>query len=338
MRKVSPGSDPAFEATVIGQGLALDVGFMFQRSKNKLRAELLTGINGCKPYCIVYDFHTELIFGITLIGKTIPISWLNILLTRIYPPPSVTRHIVRMDVGGETGPNPDIKALLERHGYVTQPTGAGTSSQYPKAERPHQTISYGILTMIHGAALPCKYWECAFYVSLRVHTVLPHDTNTISSYHKATPKPEELSCLRMFGCMIYALAPKKLMAKLTMENGARDIFLGYGAAMKTFIYENVHTHHICRATHATFDEAELNTLPKDLSQFKGSMECTLTSSQRRAPGLGRNSHPPHKKKSFRRASPFIRSHFVVIPILCIFDNLGLILESDPLSKCHSRGS
>jgi hypothetical protein len=38
MRKVARGSDPAFEATVVGQGLALDVGFMFQRSKNKLWA------------------------------------------------------------------------------------------------------------------------------------------------------------------------------------------------------------------------------------------------------------------------------------------------------------
>jgi hypothetical protein len=53
MLKVARGYDPAFEATVIGQGLALDVGFMFQRSKNKLRAELLTGINGCDEYCIV---------------------------------------------------------------------------------------------------------------------------------------------------------------------------------------------------------------------------------------------------------------------------------------------
>jgi hypothetical protein len=63
MRKVARGSDPDFEATHLGQGLALDVGFMFQRSKNKSRADLLTGINGCNAYCIVYDFLTEVILG-----------------------------------------------------------------------------------------------------------------------------------------------------------------------------------------------------------------------------------------------------------------------------------
>jgi hypothetical protein len=141
MRKVARDSDPDFEATYLGQGLVLDIGFMFQRSKNKGPSDLLTGINGCNAYCIVYDFLTEFLFGITPIGKLMPITWLNVLLTRIYPPAPVTRRIVRMDLGGETGMNPDINALLIRHGYVTQPTGAGASNHNPTAEHPHQTIA-----------------------------------------------------------------------------------------------------------------------------------------------------------------------------------------------------
>jgi hypothetical protein len=123
MRKVARGSDPAFEDTYLGQGLALDIGFMFQLSKNKGRSDLLTGMNGCNDYCIVYDFLTEVLFGITLIGKLTPITWLNVLLARIAPPAPVTRRIVHVDLSGETGMNPDINALLIRHGYVTQPTG-----------------------------------------------------------------------------------------------------------------------------------------------------------------------------------------------------------------------
>jgi hypothetical protein len=121
--KTARGSDPAFEAIVISQGLALYIGFVFQRSNNKLWAEILTGINGCNDYCIVYDFHTKLIFGITLIGTYVPITWLNILLTRISPPPSVTRRIVCMELGGETGCSPDINALLERRGIVSESYG-----------------------------------------------------------------------------------------------------------------------------------------------------------------------------------------------------------------------
>jgi hypothetical protein len=158
MRKTARGSDPAFEATHLGQGLALDIDFMFQRSKNKARDAFLTGINGCNAYCIVYDFLTEVIFGITMLGKLTPLTWLHILLTRIARPASVTRRIVRMDLGGETGLNPDINALLIRHGYVTQPTGAGASNQNPTAERPHQTIANAIRAMLFGANLPPKYW------------------------------------------------------------------------------------------------------------------------------------------------------------------------------------
>jgi hypothetical protein len=112
----------------IGQGLAIDVGFMFQRSKNAARAKRLTGINGNTAYCVIYDFFSELVFGVTSRGKTIPLAWLHILLTRIAPRDTPGR-IVRLDLGGETGKNPDIQALFLKHGYILEPTGAGASSQ-----------------------------------------------------------------------------------------------------------------------------------------------------------------------------------------------------------------
>jgi hypothetical protein len=83
IRNAARGSDPAFEAPHTGQGLTLDMGFMFQRSKNKKRMELITGITGSNAYCIVYDLYTELMFGITLKGKTLPLAWVNLLLIQI---------------------------------------------------------------------------------------------------------------------------------------------------------------------------------------------------------------------------------------------------------------
>jgi hypothetical protein len=243
-----------------------------------------------------------------------------------------------MDLGGETGRNPYIKALLERHGYVTHPTGAGTSSQNPMAERPHQKIANGIRAMLHGAALACKYWEYAFYFFLGVHTVLPHGTKIISSYHKATHKPTELSRLRMFGCTIYALAPKKCMAKLTMENVARGIFLGYVASMKTFIYENIRTHRICRATHATFEEAELNTLTKGISPNSKVLWNVLS----RHPSVELQASdetltPPRKYLCFRRV---LFVHLNAYRDSLHIHRFGTDPRIRPLvpAKCHSRGS
>jgi hypothetical protein len=253
MRQDACGSDPSFVATHLGQALALDVGFMFQRSKDDVRAEILTGLSGGNAYCIVYDFKTEVLFGITSQVKRLSLPWLHLLLTRIAPPASVTRHIIRMDLGGETGLNPDVQEILDRHGYITQPTGAGSSSQNGMAERPHQTIANAIRAMLISAHLPPRYWEYAFYFFLRIHTLLPHGTNTESPYFKITNKQPDFSRLRIFGCRIYALSTKRRYGKLTTDNIARGRFLGYGGSMKKIIYENLDTMRICRATHATFD-------------------------------------------------------------------------------------
>jgi hypothetical protein len=54
--------------------------------------------------------------------KTIPLAWLHILLTRIAPRDTPGR-IVHLELGGETGKNPDIQALFIKHGYILEPTG-----------------------------------------------------------------------------------------------------------------------------------------------------------------------------------------------------------------------
>jgi hypothetical protein len=115
-------------AVSLGQGLAIDVGFMFQRSKNAARAKRLTGVNGNNAYYVIYDLFFELMFGVTSCGKTIPLTWLHTLLTRISPRDTLGR-IVFLDLGGETSKKPDIQALFIKHGYILEPTGAGASSQ-----------------------------------------------------------------------------------------------------------------------------------------------------------------------------------------------------------------
>jgi hypothetical protein len=74
MRKAARGHARGFVATRVGQGLALDVGFMFGRSRDKNRAKRLEGLNGGNAYCIIYDFKTEALFGVTMSGKIVPIT------------------------------------------------------------------------------------------------------------------------------------------------------------------------------------------------------------------------------------------------------------------------
>jgi hypothetical protein len=156
LRKAARGKAPGFTAVSLGQGLAIDVGFMFQSSKNAARSKLLTGVNGNNEYSVIYDFFSELVFGVTSRGKTIPLAWFHILLTRIAPRDSPWR-IVCLDLGGETGKNPDIQALFLKDGYILEPTGAGASSHNCSAERPHQTIGNAVRVMLCSADLPPKF-------------------------------------------------------------------------------------------------------------------------------------------------------------------------------------
>jgi hypothetical protein len=80
---IARGHARRFDATRVGQGLALDVGFMFGRSKDKNRAKRLEGINGGNAYCIIYDFKSELLFGVTMSGKCVPITWPHLLHHRL---------------------------------------------------------------------------------------------------------------------------------------------------------------------------------------------------------------------------------------------------------------
>jgi hypothetical protein len=273
------------------------------------------------------------LFGVTSQGKHISLPWLHLLLTQIGHPASVTRRIIHMGLGGETGLNPDVQELLDRHGYITQPTSAGSSSQNGMAERPHQTIENAIRAMLLSAHLPPRCWEYAFYFFLRIHTVLPHGTNMESPYFKINNKQPDLSRLRIFGCQIYALSTKRRYGKITTDNIARGRFLGYGGSMKKNIYENLDTMKIGRATYATFDEAELNSPIADLTPNSRALWNALSRSL--GTSIGQTDEvltPPENFCVFAESSPFIITQVVKVPIACTFDLLGLVLEADPMSR------
>jgi hypothetical protein len=146
MIKTARKHNTGFEATAVGQGLVMDIGFMFQKSKNTNRAKRLIGINGGNAYCIIYNFFSELLFGATIKGKIIPLAWLHALLTRI----TLNDHpgrIIRLDLGGETGKKPEFTGLFLKHQYILQPTGSRASSQNGSVECPHSTIGVTIRAM-----------------------------------------------------------------------------------------------------------------------------------------------------------------------------------------------
>jgi hypothetical protein len=78
-----------------------------------------------------------------MLGECIPLTWLHVHLTLIAPKDQ-PGYIVSLNLGGETGKNPEISALFIKHEYILQPTGAGASSQNGSGEHPHLTIGIAL--------------------------------------------------------------------------------------------------------------------------------------------------------------------------------------------------
>ena len=280
LRRCARGGPEDISPTVPGQILYIDAGFMFTKSKNTARTKRLTGIHGGSSYFIIHDAYTSLTFGTTTSSKQPPVVWLMLILTRLNC--KIPRRFVRMDSGGELAKSKAVKKIFQRFHYLLEPTGAHSSSQNGGGERPHQDIGNMVRVLLESANLPSKYWEYAFYHSLDVMNILPHGDNSTTPYELACGKPPDLSNLRIFGSRMYALEISKRDGKQTVDHAVPGRFLGYGGSKSIFLYKSDITGEICRATHATFDEANLDAPEHELTPSEraiwNAISCTKSSS------------------------------------------------------------
>ena len=68
-----------------------------------------------------------------------------------------------MDEGGELGRNQELRKLCEAHQYEIRTSAPDMHNQSGMAERPIQSISDGLRTMLHSAGIASKYWNYAYY-------------------------------------------------------------------------------------------------------------------------------------------------------------------------------
>jgi hypothetical protein len=166
---------------------------------------------------------------------------------------------------------------------------------------------------------------------LRIHAVLPHGKNIISPYQKAILRMPNLSRPRAFGCRIYALSTGRHEGKVTTDSIICGKLLGYGGSMKNFIYINDTTRKIGRATHASFDEAQLSTPVADLKLNSLALWGALNRNPGTSiPPVDEVLAPPTHFCVFTGESPFLRFITVNISIKCTFESLDLMLEEDPM--------
>jgi hypothetical protein len=72
-------------ATVTGQGISMDWGFICHHSKTKGRCEKLVGMHNESSYLIITDHHSDLLWGPPSDSKRPPIKWRNRWLSQYAP-------------------------------------------------------------------------------------------------------------------------------------------------------------------------------------------------------------------------------------------------------------
>jgi hypothetical protein len=93
LRKKARGTgDTRKDATVAGQGISLDFGFIVQRSNDLARYEKFLGLNGESAYLLLADHKTDVLFGISTVDKSPPLAWMNRWLAQYRPSELLSRH------------------------------------------------------------------------------------------------------------------------------------------------------------------------------------------------------------------------------------------------------
>jgi hypothetical protein len=167
LRNAARGTgDTHNDATVPGQGIYLDFSFIIQKSMDLSRFEKFLGLNGETAYLLLADHKTNTLFGITTVGKSPPLAWLNRWLAQ-YRPSQVSFRCACTNGGGELANNGDIQKLLAYHDFAIRPTAPGSSFQNVPGKRPHQDIGAALQVMLQGAKLEKKFWPFAFNYALK---------------------------------------------------------------------------------------------------------------------------------------------------------------------------
>jgi hypothetical protein len=216
--------DARKDATVAGQGISLDFGFIVQRSEDLKCYEKFLGLNGESAHPLLADHKTVMLFGLSTVGKAPPLAWLDRWLTQ-YHPSTVSFRYACMDGGGEMVNNGEVQKLLTHHGYSIHPTDPASSFQNAPGERPHQDIGYALQVLLRGANMENKLWPFAINYTLQISNILLHGDRGVR-LGSFTGVRGDVAKYQNFGCLVIFKPPDKRNGKLE-QNFLRGFFLGF---------------------------------------------------------------------------------------------------------------
>jgi hypothetical protein len=327
----------ATKATVHGQILCADWGFICQKSSDPTRITRLSSVYGDTSYLIFTCAHTGALYGVCARSKSVPTKWLHIFLHRISASiKQYNKHII-VDRGSELGRSHEFKHIAESHGYLIYTSGPDKSSMNGMAERPHSTIGDALRSILHASGLDLKYWNFTFYHYIRLYNLVPHGDRTDSPFTMVKGYRPDISHLRIFGCDVFIRPPGRRNSKLDLH-GIRGRFLGYTSTLKQIYYLEYSTNKIKIAAHARFDEGMSSVPPSALPPFAVQLRKSLGQTVPELPAGDTATPLDLDLLTSPLLFPVTFPHKFLVKqsdIHAEFDTLGFVLKDDTvLKRCY----
>ena len=251
-----PAGTHSEQAILPGQRFLMDFGFMRASTSdystpNIERDRVVESFDGYVAYLIIVDEASKFVWIFLRKSKEPPIELVSHFL-QIYGRRS--GGVIRCDQGGELARSSAFKsAMMEKHLYVLEPTGADSPSQNGGAEKWNDTLAVTTRALLYGASLPAKYWSAALTHAAYLHNRRVHHGTNSTPFELWYGRKPDLRRLRVFGSRVCVKRTGYRRAKLDRHDFT-GIFIGYTATDANIRYIDLHSSIVKSCHHAVFDE------------------------------------------------------------------------------------
>jgi transposase InsO family protein len=192
----------------------------------------VASLGGRKYFVTLLDDFTGLSFAVPIPHKSSVASELKRVLNELETQCGFKVKTLRSDRGGEYL-NTELKDFFASKGIIHQTTAPHTPQQNGKAERLNRTLIERTRTLLVESQLPISLWAEAVSTVNYLRNISPSTGRDITPFEAFYGNKPDVSALRVFGCVAYALTPKELRQKLE-PTSQRGRMVGYEPHSKAY--------------------------------------------------------------------------------------------------------
>jgi hypothetical protein len=179
----------------------MDFGFMHASAANykwpnKATDRIVLSYDGFCAYLAIVDVASRRVWCFLTPSKEPPLHILRAFMAKF----GRSDGCIRTDQGGELARSDAFQtAMLNKFGYVVEPTGANSPSQNGGIETYNGTLTVKVCTLLYGSGLPAKFWSSALLHSVYLHNCIVHSATEKTPYKGWYGCKLDLSHLKTFG-------------------------------------------------------------------------------------------------------------------------------------------